>query len=170
MKKYVLTGGPGIGKTTLIELLMQKGYSIVPEAARMIIEEEKLKGSDALPNRDIAKFQELVAVRQLELEAAAKGEVVFCDRSIIDGYGYCKLANVPPPKQLEDLDKGRYYKIFLLAPLNYYETDNSRFEHSAHAMAIHKAIIEAYKEVGYELIDVPVLAPNERVEFILKNL
>ncbi|HEY4518416.1 MAG TPA: ATP-binding protein [Candidatus Paceibacterota bacterium] len=170
MKKYVLTGGPGIGKTTIIELLSQKGYAIVPEAARMIIEEEKLKGSNILPTGDIAKFQILVADRQLELEAVAKGEVVFCDRSIIDGYGYCKEAKVAVPKNILDLGRGRYYKVFLLAPLNYYSTDDARFEHPELAMAIHEAIVEAYKELDYELVEVPVLPPSERVGFILDNL
>lgn len=49
MKKYVITGGPGIGKTTVIELLASRGYVIVLEVARLITEEEKSKGSDILP-------------------------------------------------------------------------------------------------------------------------
>lgn len=34
---YVITGGPGVGKTTLIERLKQAGYSTVEEQARKII-------------------------------------------------------------------------------------------------------------------------------------
>jgi predicted ATPase len=85
MKKYVITGGPGIGKTTIIELLAMKGYKIVPEAARMIIEEEKLVESDAVPWKNLQLFQEKVAARQLELESVVKGDVIFLDRGIIDG-------------------------------------------------------------------------------------
>ena len=61
MKKYVITGGPGIGKTTVIEILSSRGYEIVPEAARIIIEEEQINDSDALPWKNLKKFQNLVA-------------------------------------------------------------------------------------------------------------
>ncbi len=49
MKKYVLTGGPSVGKITVIEILAKRGYKILPEVARMIIEEERIKGTDILP-------------------------------------------------------------------------------------------------------------------------
>lgn len=170
VKKYVLTGGPGIGKTTVLELLSQKGYAIVPEAARMIVEEEKLKGSNALPTGDLAQFQRLVAARQLQLEENVKGEFAFCDRSLVDGYAYCKLGKVEVPQEILDLSKGRYDKIFLLAPLASYATDETRFEHPEVAMAIHKAIAQAYREFGYELVEVPLLPPGDRVDFICDKI
>jgi len=43
MVKYVITGGPGTGKTTLIHELQQQRYAIVPEAAGQIIQEEQQK-------------------------------------------------------------------------------------------------------------------------------
>lgn len=170
MKKYVITGGPGIGKTTVIELLAAKGFAIVPEMARMITEEEKLKDSDILPWKNLAKYQEKVAERQLEVEEKISAEMVFLDRGLIDGVGYCKLGNVPIPKPIFEKGKNRYDKIFLLEHLPVYENDVTRFEKREEALRIHHAVIEAYAEFGYETIHVPVLPPEERIGFILKRI
>lgn len=170
MKKYVLTGGPGIGKTTVIEILSSIGYEIVPEAARIIIEEEQLKNSGALPWKDLERFQTLVAQKQLEDEEKIKKEVVFLDRGIIDGYGYCTLANIQPPELILNNASNRYEKVFILEPLELYENDSVRFENHSEAKKIHRAIIEAYQHFGYEPIFVPVMSPDDRVKFILDNL
>ncbi len=170
MKKYVITGGPGIGKTTVIEILASRGYKIVPEAARIIIEEGKRKGGDILPWVDLEKFQKAVAEKQIELEEKCAAEVAFQDRGVIDGYGYCINGKVPVPEVIEKLPKNYYYKVFVLEPLPIYENDKARWEVRDECLRIHQAIIDAYKHFGYELIMVPVLPPEERVDFILQYL
>ena len=173
MKKYVLTGGPGIGKTTVIEILASMGYKVIPEAARMVIEEEQIKNSEILPWKNLSKFQEIVAMRQLQAEEKIQsnvGQSVFLDRGIIDGYGYCLRGGVTPPTSITDNAKNRYEKIFVLDPLELYEKDNVRFEDKEEAQKSHLNIIEAYKNFGYEPIFVPVMPPEDRVEFILNRL
>jgi predicted ATPase len=170
MKKYVITGGPGIGKTTVIEILASCGHKVVPEAARMIIEEEKIKGSEALPWLNLLRFQELVAERQLSLEKEHESEVTFHDRGIIDGHGYSILGRVKTPEIVERFGKNRYEKVFILEPLPFYENDTSRWEDKDEGLKIHLAIIDAYNHFGYKPIFVPVLPPEERVDFILKYL
>ncbi len=170
MKKYVITGGPGIGKTTVIEILASRGHKVVPEAARMIMEEEKMKGSDALPWINLQSFQELVAERQLKLEEMDTEAVTFHDRGIVDGYGYSILGKVKPPEIIEKLGRGRYEKVFVLDPLPFYENDTSRWEDKDEGLKIHLAIIDAYKHSGYKPVSVPVLPPEERVNFILSHI
>ncbi|MDP6359601.1 MAG: AAA family ATPase, partial [Planctomycetota bacterium] len=41
---YVLTGGPAVGKTTLIEHLAANGHTTIRESARDVIEEQKRLG------------------------------------------------------------------------------------------------------------------------------
>lgn len=49
---YIITGGPGVGKTALIEELNRQGFSTVPEDARRIIKEQIDLGGDGLPWKD----------------------------------------------------------------------------------------------------------------------
>ncbi|TIV93045.1 MAG: ATPase, partial [Mesorhizobium sp.] len=49
---FVVTGGPGSGKTSLIEALALKGIQHMPEAGRAIIQDQvRIKGN-ALPWAD----------------------------------------------------------------------------------------------------------------------
>ncbi len=171
MKKYVITGGPSVGKTTIIEILAARGCAIVPEAARIIIEEEQLKeSSEALPWKDLGEFQNLVLQRQLKLEAEAKGNTVYCDRGIVDGYAYCTYGNVPIPPQIFTLGENRYTQIFLLETLGIYEKDGVRERTLEQAEVIHQHIEKAYIKFGYDLIRVPVLPPEERTSFIQERV
>lgn len=49
---YVLTGGPGVGKTTLLEELERRNYEIVPEIARELIKEQQKTNGQVLPWKD----------------------------------------------------------------------------------------------------------------------
>ncbi|MBT13409.1 MAG: hypothetical protein CMI02_15405 [Oceanospirillaceae bacterium] len=42
--RFVVTGGPGGGKSTLLDALAERGYRIAPEAARRLIKERLAAG------------------------------------------------------------------------------------------------------------------------------
>lgn len=56
---FVITGGPGVGKTTLLETLAQQGFPYVPEIAREIIREQVSRNGDALPWANIPAYTHL---------------------------------------------------------------------------------------------------------------
>src|SRR3546814_14045915 len=56
---HVITGGPGSGKSTLIEALAVEGFDHMPEAGRAIIRDQVAIGGAALPWADRAAFAEL---------------------------------------------------------------------------------------------------------------
>src|SRR3546814_3868123 len=56
----VITGGPGSGKSTLIEALAVEGFDHMPEAGRAIIRDQVAIGGVALPWADRAAFAELM--------------------------------------------------------------------------------------------------------------
>jgi predicted ATPase len=66
--------------------------------------------------------------------------------------------------------KDRYDGIFLPDPLPHYKNDESRVEDADGSKAIHAAIVEAYLKFGYAPITVPVLSPEERVQFITNHI
>src|SRR5215831_1817656 len=49
MPRVVVTGGPGVGKTTLLAQLHASGYTIVSESARAIISERRRRGQSPRP-------------------------------------------------------------------------------------------------------------------------
>ena len=49
MKRILLTGGPGTGKTTVLQNLEKRAYTCLPEVSReIIIEAQKNRGIDQL--------------------------------------------------------------------------------------------------------------------------
>jgi predicted ATPase len=167
MKKCVLTGGPSIGKSTLIRILAERGLPIVQEAARIVIVEERQKDSEAQQMRNYELFQERVLDKQLSLEAATTGEVVYCDRGIIDGHAYCQIKGIQTPPRIFELGKNRYDVVFLLDPIGVYEKDSERGPVQEDAAKIHLYIERAYREFGYDPVRVPLLPPEERADFVV---
>lgn len=159
MEKYVITGGPGAGKTTTLNELRRLGYQIVPEAARMIIEH-----GWGDPRKDLASFQRKVVALQLSLEQMVDA-AAFCDRGLPDTIAYSRLGNIEPV----ELPTHRYAGVFLIDPVPF-QNDSVRWESKEQARIIHDAIENAYRDLDYAVIKVPVLSPNERAEFIVKHL
>jgi len=171
MKRYVITGGPCVGKTTVLNILAERGFTVVGETARPIIDREVAKDGDIVPWKQPLKFQKEVALTQLWKEFRAKRNgIVFFDRGLLDGYAYSVLEKVKPPARIRWFAKNRYKKIFILDKLPFYETDATRREDRAFALAVSKEIRKAYLDFGYEVITVPVLPPEERTNYILAHL
>lgn len=61
----ILTGGPGSGKTSIIESLKQKGYQCVEEVGRQIIQVQLAIGGNAVHWGDRLKFQDLMLERSI---------------------------------------------------------------------------------------------------------
>jgi len=168
IQRVVLTGGPCCGKTTLLNNLAARSYQVVPEAARMVIEEEQRRGSSCLPWNNLYEFQEKTAERILDLEHSFEDSLLFCDRGIVDGHGYAMNGEVSTPEIISDLGIKRYDLIFILEPVPVYQKDESRKESLAEGRKIHQAIWNAYKEFGYNPISVPVMGIQERADYFVK--
>ena len=48
---YVITGGPGSGKTTVLAELMRLGHRCIPEDARAVIQEQVASGGRRCPGQ-----------------------------------------------------------------------------------------------------------------------
>lgn len=169
---YVLTGGPGSGKTTTIELLAARGYKTTIEHARHYIDTQRQQGKTvAETKRNQEKFQLEVLEMQLEQEAGlSPGDMVFLDRAIPDALAYYRFLNLPAhPKLSEALRRYRYKKVFILDLLPLVQ-DYARLEDGKAQVKIHELITKVYTELELPIVGVPVLPPGERVEFILNNL
>ena len=169
---YVITGGPSTGKTTVINLLTEKGYKTTIEHARHYIDTMKEEGRTVEEIRtNKRKFQLGVLDMQIEQEAElSPSETVFLDRAIPDAMAYYRFLKLEYDKILLDAMKEvAYKKIFILDRLPFVN-DYARTEDEQAQKLIHQLIIEVYQSLEFPVVFVPVISPDERVEFILKNL
>ena len=170
-KLIVLTGGPCAGKTTVLNLLQEQGYSVISETAREIIEKQIAKGGDIVPWIKLKEFQRAVAWNQFFKELfSEKNSTAFLDRSLIDGVGYSRLGNILPYWIIQYLGRNRYDMIFFLERLPLYLRDETRIEKEEFANNVSEEIRNAYKEYGYKTESVPILTPEERVRYILERI
>ena len=171
-KKFVITGGPGYGKTSVVEELANRGFHIVPECARKVIIEESLDGSDDLPWKDVDAFQRKVFELQVKEEKEIpKEKTTFLDRGIIDGLVYWELNNLEVPEELIEMAKEfRYDCIFLLDILPIYETDSERREDEDTARKLHGLVRKYYEMFGYNVVSVPAMSVDKRVDFIINHI
>ena len=77
---FVVTGGPGAGKTSLITELSRRGFHTILESGRAIIREEMARGGDALPWADRMAYAERMLEQDLRAYRTAQtlpGPVIF---------------------------------------------------------------------------------------------
>src|ERR1700735_5139046 len=77
---FVITGGPGSGKSTLINALAEGGIRTMPEAGRAIIRDQVAIGGEALPWSDQPAFAELMLsweMRSYHAALSLSGPVLF---------------------------------------------------------------------------------------------
>ena len=169
---YVITGGPSSGKTTTVNLLKERGYITTFEHARHYLDTQRLKGKTI---EDVRKqqreFQLGVLDMQIEQESQISPEVlVFLDRAIPDALAYYRFLNLPEEEKLTEALRTVFYKkVFILDCLPLVK-DYARTEDEEAQKKIHALLIEVYESLGFPIIQVPVLKPEERVDFILNNL
>ena len=172
---YVITGGPGVGKTTLIKELERRGYKCIPEVAREVIREQNTIGGDALPWKDRELYSSLMLQRSVRdfTRLAEEKDIYFFDRGIPDTYGYKMLIHLPIDPELEYAAITYRYNVavFILPPwTEIYETDDERRQTLQEAIDTYSALRAAYEGLGYRVVDVPLANVAQRADFVLENI
>lgn len=166
----VLTAGPCAGKTSTIRELLARGYNVAPEASRLVIDQKISEGyDDPQSHEDFPQWVEKKdrqIERRLERDAS---DVVFLDRSLADNIAYQRLFNGGTYQSLVDECIGRYQTVFLLEQLPL-ENDYARKEDEETAREIHEELRTTYEDLGYDVVEVPVMPIDERVDFVVKNM
>ncbi|MDG1394226.1 MAG: ATP-binding protein [Flavobacteriaceae bacterium] len=174
-QKIALIGGPGTGKTTLINALKTKGYFCMEEISRQITLEAQEKGIEQLFLEDPLLFSEqLLLGRQQQFLDADKlsDKFVFFDRGLPDVVAYLDCLKSSYPESFKMIcNQHLYDKVFILKPWKaIYEQDNERYETFEQALIIHDFLVKSYTEYGYTIIDTPFGTIEERIEFIENHL
>lgn len=174
-KKIVITGGPGTGKSTLINELIKRGHTCLEEISRQVILDAKKDGIDQLFLTNPLLFSELLLKgRQKQFIDAElfKNEIVFFDRGLPDVLAYMDfIGDECPEKFIDTCNKSKYHTVFILKPWKaIYTSDNERYETFDQALEIHDHLVKTYENYNYNLIDVPFDTVENRTNFILNEL
>ena len=174
-KKIVITGGPGTGKSTLINELIKRGHTCLEEISRQVTLDAKKDGIDQLFLTKPLLFSELLLKgRQKQFIDADiyKNQTIFFDRGIPDVLAYMDyIGDIYPEKFVEASKNSAYDLVFILKPWEaIYTSDNERYESFDQALQIHDNLVNTYKNYNYTLIDVPFDTVENRTNFILKVL
>ncbi|MGL6260259.1 AAA family ATPase [Vibrio sp. WXL210] len=174
MNPIVITGGPGAGKTTIIEALSDQGFVTFKEGSRSIIEQQLQLEGGVLPWTDLPAFADLcfdLMLNQKQSAENAGAKATFLDRAIPDIIAYLKTGECDVDPKYIEAGSGYYHKIFMCKPeASIYNQDQVRPHSFEEARLIHQNLISAYSELGYELIDIPWGTVEERVNFIKAQL
>jgi predicted ATPase len=168
----VITGGPGSGKSTLIDALEGLGFRRSLEAGRAIIQTQRHIGGSALPWADRQLFAEMMLSWEMRShqELAGHDGPVFFDRGVPDVIGYLGVCGLPVPPHMEAAARSFRYRrqVFIAPPWpEIFGGDAERRQSLGEAERTHDAMIEAYSRHGYELVPLPMTSVEERVAFVL---
>jgi predicted ATPase len=173
VRRFILTGAPGSGKTSVLRALRVLGYAVVPEAATDVIAAEQAK-SHAEPWRDLLFTERIVAKqRARQLRPPAPGtQVQVYDRSPVCTLALARYLGHPVPSALSDevariQCEGVYQRrVFLIRPIGFCEPTAARRISYPDSLEFERVHEDTYSGLGFELLHIPAGAIGERAALI----
>ena len=173
MRRFIITGTPGAGKTAIIRQLQIEGFSVVEETATDLIAAQQAKGI-AEPWRN-SSFIDAIAREQREREIRSPslaGDAQFFDRSVVCTVALAVYLGYPvSPFLISELNRIRNEsvyerQVFFIQNLGFIVPTEIRritFEESLRFEKIHG---DTYRNFGFELLYVAPGSVRERLEII----
>lgn len=171
---YVITGGPGTGKTMVLRELQRRGFAVLEEVARQIIREQIDSGGTAVPWGNTREYTNLMLARSIESFLSLKSAELptFCDRGVPDVLCYARIIQLADVRTISSAcEQFRYNpSVFMLPPWpEIYTTDSERKQTLEEALETYHMMVGAYRDCRYEIVEVPRAAVELRADFILKT-
>lgn len=168
-KRYVITGGPGAGKSTLIEALRDDGWTVFKESGRRVIQDRKSRGLPARPELDEFGRAMLEIDEAQYAQHGSANEVAVYDRGVVDTLSYLWIVGgIDRDELVRRQERYRYAMPVFIAPLwpEIYCQDGERDYGYREAVAVHDRLCDCYTDLGYELIELPKVDVPTRLEFV----
>ena len=179
-KRYILTGTPGSGKTTLIRYLETKGYFVVNEAATDVITLSQALGLDEPWKSPVSFLNQILFLqnqRQIQANEIKTG-IQFFDRSPFCTQALCNWClnessfDIPEllKRELDRVIRNKIFdnKAFFIENLGFVQQTGARRIQLEEALRFEKMHEEVYRSFGFELIRISPRSLVERGDEILK--
>lgn len=179
-KKYIFTGTPGSGKSSVAAQFKALGYRVIPESATDIIALEQDRG--IIQPWNLPDFIDKIIISQKQREINTRGNLQFYDRSPFCtyalGYYLSKIKAIeflPSVILTEEINrclnlKVYQNKVFFFQNLGFIAQTRARTISYQEALIFEKIHLTVYQQFGFDIILVPQESIKERSLFILHNI
>ncbi len=173
MRRFIITGAPGAGKTAIIRQLELDGFSVVEEAATDVIAAAQAHGT--IEPWTHPSFIDVIArlQRDRQIRASHQPDVVqFHDRCVVCTAALAVYLGYPVSpflaSELERVKKEALYqeRVFFVRTLGFITPTDARritFDETVRFEKIHE---ETYRDFGFELVSIEPGRLSERVSVI----
>lgn len=173
MKRFVITGAPGSGKTSILHALRDRGYTVVSEAATEVISVEQSQGNEQPWNEPLFIEKIIQLQRSRQLRPVAPGiQVQIYDRSPVCTLALVKYLGQPVPgslaAEIDRIIRGRVYEnqIFFIRPIGFCEPTAARRISYQQSLEFERYHEDEYARLGFELVEIPAGEIEERAALI----
>lgn len=173
LKRYVMSGSPGSGKTALINAFDLVDVFCFEEISRSITAAAHQAGKEQPFLTDPLAFSDILFQERIKQFChPQQAHYHLYDRGIHDVIAYLEgIGKSYPKSYIKAAQSYTYDKVFLLPPWeDIYIQDSERYETFEHAVKIHDHLKAVYERFSMQIIEVPKTAVDLRIEFIKSHL
>lgn len=171
VQRYIITGAPGTGKSTLLNALQQNAFSCFHEVSRTIIQQQQAIGGTLLPWIDMQGFARTCRHHMLQHCYSAPPGISFYDRALPDIMAYLAQQQLPiHPRYYRHINMYQPRVFFCTLWPEIFINDPQRPETLQQAAALEHHLLVTYQKLGFHIIRVPHTTISRRVLFIRQQL
>jgi predicted ATPase len=175
MQKYIITGAPGTGKTSIINELKNRNYKVFEEVPRRLMMEKIPEKLGINPFSNLKDFAKLVFDEMYKqyIISEEDSNIYFFDRGLPDVFAYLLEANIKIPNDYYTYyNKCNYNKIAFICPpwQSIYVSDNIRPYNFSKIIDLGNQITKTYETFGFKIVNMPMTSIKKRTDIILKHI